>query len=167
MAGPKSTRSPKRTRRSQKRRSIANIEALHLLRALGLVDLARLIKSASVASGRKVQSQVKVTKRSINANLEVALEMSLLLIISTERDTWMILVTDEEGTIQEIADQTARGIPIVTGPTLETREGKTIVAMTHKETKRPRTWALTCKSTERRPGSSPRVRVSEGISISL
>jgi len=111
---------------------------------------------------------VKVTKRSTNANLEVALEMLLLpLIISTERGAGMILVTDEEGTIQEIADQTARGIAIVTGPTLETREGKTIAAMNHKETKRPRTWALTCKSTERRPGSWPRVRVFEGISIRL
>jgi hypothetical protein len=92
----------------------------------------------------------------------------LPLIISTERGAGTILVTDEEGgPIQEIADVTARGIAIVTGPILKTREGKIIAVMTHKETNRPRTWALTCKSTERRPGSWLKARVSEEISISL
>jgi hypothetical protein len=91
----------------------------------------------------------------------------LPLIISTETGAGMILVTDEEGTILGIADVTARGIAIVTGPLLKTKEGKMIAAMTHKETNHPRTWALTCKSTEKRPGSRLRVRVSEEISISL
>ena len=93
--------------------------------------------------------------------------MSLPLIISTETGAGMILVTDVEGTILGIADVTARGIAIVTGPILKTREGKMIAVMTHKETNRPRTWALTCKSTERRPGSWLKARVSEEISISL
>jgi hypothetical protein len=91
----------------------------------------------------------------------------LPLIITTELTAEMILVTDEEDVIQEIADVTPRGIVIVTDPLLKTREGKMIAAMTHKETNPPRTWALTCKSTERKPGSWPRVRVSEEISISL
>jgi hypothetical protein len=111
---------------------------------------------------------VKVTKKSTNANLEVAQEMLLLpLIISTERGAGKILVIVVEGTILGIADVTARGIAIVTGPNLETRDGKTIAVMTQKETNHPRTWALTCKSTEKRPGSRLRVRVSEEISISL
>jgi hypothetical protein len=80
----------------------------------------------------------------------------------------MILVIEED-MIQEIEDETARGIVIVIGLTQKIGE-KTIADMTLKETGQinlQRTWALTCKFTERRPGSRMRVRVSEGISLSL
>ena len=174
MVGPNSTKSPKRTRRSPRKRSIAKIGALHLRQALGLVDLAPLIKSASVASGQKVRSQAKVMKISINFNREVAQEMPnrLLTLISTEmtaeRGAGMILVIAED-MIQEIADEAVRGIVIVIGLTQKIGE-KMIADMTLKETGKKshqRTWALICKSTERRPGSRQRVRVSEEISLSL
>jgi hypothetical protein len=115
-------------------------------------------------------------KRSINVvNLEVAQEMPnrfLPLIISTEltieRGAGMILVI-AEGTIQVIEDVIARGIVIVIGLTQKIGE-KMIADMTLKETgqkSHQRTWALICKYTERRPGSRLRVRVSEGINLSL
>ena len=115
-------------------------------------------------------------KRSINVvNQEVAQEMAnrlLHLIISTEmtaeRDAGMILVIAED-TIQEIEDVIARGIIIVIGLIQKIGE-KMIADMTLKETgqkSHQRTWVLTCKFTERRPGSRLRVRVSEEISLSL
>lgn len=80
----------------------------------------------------------------------------------------MILVI-AEGTIQGIEDVIAQGIVIVIGLTQEIGE-KTIADMTLKETgqkRHQRTWALTCKFTERRPGSRLRVRVYEEISLNL
>jgi hypothetical protein len=141
MVGQKSTRSPKKTRRSPRRRSIGSIEAPRLLRVLGLVDLVRLIKSASEESGQRVQSQAKVMKnlkRSINVNLEVALEIKLLLLIintklTADRNVGMILVIAED-TIQEIADVKAQGIVIDIGLIQKTGGQKMVADMTLKET---------------------------------
>jgi hypothetical protein len=114
-------------------------------------------------------------KRSIKDNLEVAQETPnrlLPLIISTEltieRGAGMILVIAED-TIQEIKDDRARGIAIVIGLIQKIGE-KMIAYMTLKGTgqkSHQRTWALTCKFTERRPGSRLKLRVSEEISLSL
>jgi hypothetical protein len=114
-------------------------------------------------------------KRIINVNLEVAQEtpnrlLPLIIIteLTTERGAGMILVIAEDK-IQEIEDERARGIAIVIG--LIQKIGERMFAdMTLKGTgqkSHQRTWALTCKFTERRPGSRLKLRVSEEISLSL